>query len=292
MKGRKIWENMEMDCLVNIFGRVGIESLALDVPFVCKSWYKATLNPLCWQSLNFPIDLRNSRLPNMPIEGLLWIVVHPDDRGSVVINPANRESVVKGAVNRSHRCATRLVIPNDCSKKDIIYALEECPLLKLLSIPYSAIHEDGSFIIPSMINKLKNLEALIMRRFSKELEEIIAQINLHCKNFVFLCVTNAEISSNAAIAIATLLPNIKYLVLTRCVLERRNLVTILNGGKKLKYVDVSNCNGFNSDDEEVLKLASHVTTFKCKGSRAYDDYDDDDRFGICSRDVDSDYCSD
>ncbi|KAM7485776.1 hypothetical protein LguiA_001785 [Lonicera macranthoides] len=286
MKGRKKWENMEMDCLVNIFGRVGIESLALDVPFVCKSWYKASLNPLCWQSLNFPIDLSNSRLPDVPIEGLSWICT------GGVVNPADSESVVKGAVKRSQRCATRLVIPNYCSNKDIIYALEECPLLKLLSIPYSAIHNNGGFIIPSMINKLKNLEALIMRRFSKELEEIIAQINLHCKNFVFLCVTNAEISSDAAIAIATLLPNINYLVLTRCVLEKSNLVIILNGCKKLKYADVSNCKGFDSDDKEVLKLASHITTFKCRGSRLYDDYDDDYEIGICSRDVDSDYCSD
>ena len=123
MKGRKKWENMEMDCLVNIFGRVGIESLALDVPFVCKSWYKATLNPLCWQSLIFPIDLRESRLPNIIPEGLEFILVSP--KGVEVVKSADRESVVKGAVNRSQRSATRLVLPDDCSNNDIIYALEE-----------------------------------------------------------------------------------------------------------------------------------------------------------------------
>ena len=36
-----------MDCLVKVFQKVGMEALLLDVPFVCKSWYEATLNPKC-----------------------------------------------------------------------------------------------------------------------------------------------------------------------------------------------------------------------------------------------------
>ncbi|KAM7485777.1 hypothetical protein LguiA_001786 [Lonicera macranthoides] len=266
MEGRK-WEDMEMDCLVNIFGRVGIESLVLDVPFVCKSWYKATLNPLCWQSLNFPIDLEYSRFR--------WFV-----------NPGD---LIKGAVNRSQRSATRLDLPENCSNKDILYALEECPLLKLLTLPSSVIDNHEGFIIPSMINKLKNLETLMLQ-FSQDLEEIIAQINLHCKNFVFLSVTNAEISSDAAIAIVTLLPNIKGLALRGCELQRSDLVIILNGCKELKYMDVSNCIGFESDDAEILNLASHITTFKCEGSNLYDDYDYgfelhcSDAIGYCASD--------
>ncbi|KAM7485787.1 hypothetical protein LguiA_001796 [Lonicera macranthoides] len=217
MEGRK-WEDMEMDCLVNIFGRVGTGSLVFGVAFVCKSWNKATLNPLCWQSLMFPKDLEDSRFP--------WFI--------------DLEGLLKGAVNRSQRSATRLALPDNCSNEDIIYALEECPLLKLLSIPYSAIYNRGGFIIPSMINKLKNLETLMIP-FSLDLEEIIAQIKLHCKNFIDISVTNAKISSDAAIAIATLLPNIKGLSLRRCELERSDLVIILNGCKKLEYMDVSIC---------------------------------------------------
>lgn len=48
------WEEFNTDCLTNIFGRVGMESLLFDVPFVCKSWYKASLDPCCWQRLIFP----------------------------------------------------------------------------------------------------------------------------------------------------------------------------------------------------------------------------------------------
>ncbi|KAM7488823.1 hypothetical protein LguiB_026307 [Lonicera macranthoides] len=281
MEGRK-WEDMEMDCLVNILGRVGIESLALDVPFVCKSWYKATLNPLCWQFLHFPINLENSRFPRY--SRFPWFV--------------KPEGLVKDAVNRSQRSATTLAPPDNCSNKGIIYALEECPLLKLLTLPSSVIDNHESFIIPSMISKLKNLE-ILMLQFSQDLEEINAQINLHCKNFAFLSVTNAEISSDAAIAIATLLPNIKGLALRQCKLERSDLVIILNGCKKLECMDVSNCRGFESDDAEILNLASHITNFKCERLFLYDDVDDYDYdydydYGseICSRDVDCNYGSD
>ncbi|CAL2281406.1 unnamed protein product [Prunus armeniaca] len=48
------WKDLQMDCLLKVLVKVGMESLLLDVPFVCKSWYKATLNPSCWQSLLFP----------------------------------------------------------------------------------------------------------------------------------------------------------------------------------------------------------------------------------------------
>ncbi|KAJ6779011.1 hypothetical protein OIU74_002742 [Salix koriyanagi] len=56
MEERK-WEDLEFDCLVNVLGRVDMESLLLYVPFVCKSWYKASLNPSCWKHLVFPTDV-------------------------------------------------------------------------------------------------------------------------------------------------------------------------------------------------------------------------------------------
>ncbi|KAK9942545.1 hypothetical protein M0R45_008204 [Rubus argutus] len=60
--GYRRWDQLDFDCLVNIFGKVGragMESLLLDVPFVCKSWHKASLDPKCWESLIFPIISTN-----------------------------------------------------------------------------------------------------------------------------------------------------------------------------------------------------------------------------------------
>ncbi|KAK9933206.1 hypothetical protein M0R45_020409 [Rubus argutus] len=54
MEDQRRWEDLNKDCLLNILGRIDMESLLLDVPFVCKSWYKATLNPSCWKHLEFP----------------------------------------------------------------------------------------------------------------------------------------------------------------------------------------------------------------------------------------------
>lgn len=53
MEGRK-WEELNRDCLVNVFQKVGMESMLLDVPLVCKSWHKASLDPKCWEFLIFP----------------------------------------------------------------------------------------------------------------------------------------------------------------------------------------------------------------------------------------------
>lgn len=47
------WEDLDFDCLVDIFERLDMESLLLGVPFVCKSWYKASRSPSCWQHIDF-----------------------------------------------------------------------------------------------------------------------------------------------------------------------------------------------------------------------------------------------
>lgn len=40
MEGRR-WEDLDEDRLLNVLGRVGMESLILDVHFVSKSWHRA-----------------------------------------------------------------------------------------------------------------------------------------------------------------------------------------------------------------------------------------------------------
>ncbi|XP_059630060.1 uncharacterized protein LOC132273044 [Cornus florida] len=52
MEERK-WEELNLDILLYVFERLGVKSLMLDVPRVCKSWYKATRYPQCWRHLKF-----------------------------------------------------------------------------------------------------------------------------------------------------------------------------------------------------------------------------------------------
>lgn len=57
MEEERNWEEMDTDCLVNIFSRLCVDDLILSLPFVCKPWSAAALNPLCWQVLDFrPLD--------------------------------------------------------------------------------------------------------------------------------------------------------------------------------------------------------------------------------------------
>lgn len=99
------WENLNSDCLVNIFGRLDLESVLLDVPLVCKKWHEHLLNPLCWQIIVFPVDISRSRL-----------ALALDDRGSL-----NISGLIKFAVGRSQGCCTKLVLPNGTTLADLIY---------------------------------------------------------------------------------------------------------------------------------------------------------------------------
>ena len=92
MKNRK-WEEMPADCLVNILGRLDIESKLLHIPAVCKSWYQAVHNPLCWQQLDFK-DLTLG---------------------------SDRTLLMKTVVKLSQGCVTSLVLWDKFTTKDIIY---------------------------------------------------------------------------------------------------------------------------------------------------------------------------
>ncbi|KAK1404193.1 hypothetical protein POM88_003798 [Heracleum sosnowskyi] len=99
------WENLNSDCLVNVFRRLDLESKLLDIPFVCKQWNQALLNPLCWQELVFPVDVSQSRLADAPKNGESY----------------NNPGLIKFVVRRSQGCATRLELPNDISEEDLVY---------------------------------------------------------------------------------------------------------------------------------------------------------------------------
>ncbi|KAK9998570.1 hypothetical protein SO802_018173 [Lithocarpus litseifolius] len=77
MAGPK-WEDLEEDCLVNVLTRVGTESLLYDIPFVCKSWYRVSLDPSCWKIINFQEFVHQ---PPLADEYLKLIINH--SRGNV-----------------------------------------------------------------------------------------------------------------------------------------------------------------------------------------------------------------
>lgn len=67
-------------------------------------------------------------------------------------------------------------------------------------------------------------------------------------------------------SIVNLLPNFKNLTLMNSQICRDDFVVILQGYKNLLLLDAKKCKGFNESDEEILKLASHISNFRCEGS--------------------------
>ncbi|KAM7488842.1 hypothetical protein LguiB_026326 [Lonicera macranthoides] len=126
---RRQWpEDMNKDCLVNIFGRVGIESLAF--------------------------------------------AHYPSDR---YLDMGRRSKAVDmGAMNRSQKFATELVLPFIFNHSAFAQVLEECPALKCLSIHLYLCQCPKLF--PYIASKWKTLEKLeILQSDEIKLEEVIVQ---------------------------------------------------------------------------------------------------------------------
>ncbi|KAJ6756647.1 F-BOX DOMAIN CONTAINING PROTEIN EXPRESSED [Salix purpurea] len=264
MEERK-WEDLEFDCLVNVLGRVGMESLLLDVPFVCRSWHEASRSPSCWKHLVFPQDIY-----------LTWDVTLLDKfEDYYEIHNCSEDAFIKFVVGRSHGNCTGLSLPNDCSEEVLKYIADKCPALISLSLPADHFLSSESLsILPTLIGKWEHLENLWLGS-SDYLVNIITEITLACSKFSGLSVSSATIREEEASAIVTNLPNIKSLILRGARMDLKSLVIILQGCKNLVHLDVRDCRGFISDDERVLELASNIKTFMCEGSMLDDDEDDD-----------------
>ncbi|KAH7842220.1 hypothetical protein Vadar_002786 [Vaccinium darrowii] len=141
MEERK-WKDLDMDCLVNIIGRVGMESLILDVPFVCKSWYKATLSPLCWQKLHFP-PIKAHAMTSLDSPTRLENECH-------IIDESSANAFITSVVKRSDRSATSIVLPPSCTEKTLLFIADEGfdggddEIIKLAS-HITTFKDEGSF---------------------------------------------------------------------------------------------------------------------------------------------------
>ncbi|XP_016650006.1 PREDICTED: uncharacterized protein LOC103332018 [Prunus mume] len=156
-------EDLEMDCLVKVFEKVGMESLLLDVPFVCKSWYKPTLNPSCWQLLIFP--------DNKCIEVWPWDVSECPDFQNLMDRFASEYDIdgdrcsvtafLKFVINRSSVNATVLKLPKCCTVEAFEFAANVCPGLVTLSLPGDLLdskHTDVRLIGENTCNYTKTLQ--------------------------------------------------------------------------------------------------------------------------------------
>ncbi|CAI9290467.1 unnamed protein product [Lactuca saligna] len=137
------WNELPVHCLVEVFGRVGIESLVETCPFVCKSCSK------------HPI-------PRLELDKDSWsdcCLVVPLDQTKYA--DESFEKFVKFAIGRSHGLVTAIVFhPKSLLKEgQIAWIAQRCPSLKLLVLP-SYLSYVINFEVSNSICNWKDLEAL------------------------------------------------------------------------------------------------------------------------------------
>ncbi|KAL5718925.1 hypothetical protein ACHQM5_011776 [Ranunculus cassubicifolius] len=249
------WQYLHSDCLIKIFQKVGQEAMVQVVPFVCKSWYQTSLDPLCWTYLSFSGDIS--------IKG------------------------IKTLVDRSCGTAVEVVFGTSLRHDEFIYISERCPKVTVVSLPEILessscsckdscdCKENYDNIVPTVVRNWKNLQHLIIHT-SFSFKEIITEVATHCKNLETLQVGRSysfEISLKVVSVITSSLPRIKVLILGKGTeIPRECLLTLLSGCKELIRVDVRECFGFDADDEEILKMASHIKVFMAEGSKRQNDF--------------------
>ncbi|ONI28723.1 hypothetical protein PRUPE_1G157600 [Prunus persica] len=177
-----------MDCLTYIFGELGMESLLSDVPLVCKSWYRASLDPSCWECLIFQ-EIETSYF-GFPVETENWrsvpLLQRFVDEYQIDESRFSVTAFIKFVANRSRGHAFCTHATFMCFRN----SLEIC------------------------FRCWKHLEFLILGS-THRLEEILSRISIHCKDLCALHLGNANIGKDEATAIVSFLPKIKSLFLRR-----------------------------------------------------------------------------
>ncbi|THU51543.1 hypothetical protein C4D60_Mb06t32140 [Musa balbisiana] len=260
MAGKRRWEDMEMDCLVAILQRLGPQDLTLSVPLVCRSWRKASLHPLCWRVLNF------RDLDFMP-----WGDLTKSFMAEYRLQRFFFSGFLKLAVARGNRLVEEIMFPLlfGTSMQDLFLVSDECPRLKKLVLPNLSPADEAD--IPKIVGKWKDLEQLEMEAKPSSFLEMLSEINLHCKKFSGLKMCGS-IKKEDMLAIVNLLPKLKFLCLSKSYLPREQLLGILSGCKELQRLTVSDCMGFEAD-EEVKKRGLGIKIFEHEGSKLFDDFD-------------------
>ncbi|THU65790.1 hypothetical protein C4D60_Mb05t07360 [Musa balbisiana] len=258
MDEQRRWEEMPVDCLVAVFRRLGLDDLSVAVPFVCKSWLRASMDPGCWKVLNFH-----------HLDFLPWSSFARRFMARHALRSFSFSGFMKVAVARSHGSAVELRFPPvfGASLQDLVYASIKCPRLRILSLPDLTLADEAH--IPEMVGKWKDLERLEMGTKPSTFSTMVSEISRNCDNFTALRVSGS-IEKEDAWAVVNSLPELKHLELCKSYLTKAELMVIMNGCRKLERLSVRNCLGFEAD-EEVLRTGSGIKAFEHEGSKLLDD---------------------
>ncbi|XP_004298192.1 PREDICTED: uncharacterized protein LOC101294360 [Fragaria vesca subsp. vesca] len=186
-----------MYCLVNVLGRVGMESLLLDVPFVCKAWHKASHNPSCSLSIDFP---EVKPVDPSVAEVLGFLTAAPTltrkFRFKYRIKSFSVTAFIKFVINRSQGNVTFLKLPGWCTQEALKFVADACTGLKSLSLAEELLYENSALfpelISFAVVNCMPNIKYLTMRKV-KVLRADLVTILRGCKDLAFLDVRDCRV---------------------------------------------------------------------------------------------------
>ncbi|WOL17439.1 F-box/LRR-repeat protein [Canna indica] len=262
-EGRRRWEDLETDCLVKVFERLGVEDLAAGASLVCRSWRRASLSPECWKILDF------QRIDFMPWGSFASRFKNQMKAASPLPRLSFR-SFLEFAVRRSQRSAVELAFPSGCmgmaNIDDVVHIADECPRLEVLVLPKLSPEEEER--VPGLVAKWSHLRCLEMARKPCCFLELLTQISFNCRSFEALKMSSGWISKEDALTITSLVPRLKHFGLSNGYICKEEMMVILEGCKELRIFEAVNCIGF-AVDEEIEKKALGMELFDCRGSKLY-----------------------
>nr|XP_011462010.1 PREDICTED: uncharacterized protein LOC101305448 [Fragaria vesca subsp. vesca] len=227
------WQDLPKDCWVNILDKVGTECLLLSVPFVCRTWYRASLTPCFWKRLVFPTETQKGT------------VIHPwsfpvstsdDDDDSSCFDYLTRKYAREFGIEWSRFCVSKLI------KFAVNRSRGETQFLK----------------VPGICSHYMN----VMR-------DVLEHIGRNCRGFEGLHMSHALVDVDLANDIVKYVPKIKYLCLRKAKIDKSELIVLIKGCRELEVLDVRGCVGFTERDRELANLGAHIGEFMMEGSSLF-----------------------
>ncbi|KAF8400670.1 hypothetical protein HHK36_013970 [Tetracentron sinense] len=151
-------EELKLDCLLRILERLTLQDLITAVPFVCPSWYKASLNSLLWKDLD--LSSWDTLAPRLKL-------AYKDEEKNISVS----FKFLKFVVSRSGGSAISLHFPYDgVTLEDLTYGMSSGIGLEEANAIITNIPKIKSLDLSGSLVSYKEMVVILMG--CKELEEL------------------------------------------------------------------------------------------------------------------------
>ncbi|KAL1554470.1 putative F-box/LRR-repeat protein 23 [Salvia divinorum] len=265
MQHERQWEALPSLALAHIFRKISITDRSRTIPFVCRSWARAARHPPCWA---FMIADAYSPPPHSAADHAFVIYSRPDPLifvdpfdGRRIPDPRRGVFSFQSLILRAGAASVTSIYffpfltaaggpPND----DVILRIiaQCCPNLKHLT--FHGSHNASQEALFEVIHTCNKLE-LVDFSDSPYFEPTILQELSKCCPKIRGIRRNGGLESSFSSELSVGFPLLSMLNVSNSTLVDKDLLTIVDGCKKLRYLDVRGCQ-FLIFYMHIIKVAS------------------------------------